>query len=201
MKARIASELHRDDLTTQIAAAITSAIAFYRSSRFEFNEQQASFSTVASQEAYTTATIPDDIGKIDSVRITVNSHRYLLDPISLTKLQALSSTTAATGAPVAFAWYAQQLYLNPIPDAVYSVLVSYQQRKDAPTSDDDTATIWTNQCEALIRACAKKFICRDVMHDDDGYQRNYSAELEALAVLKKESFQLQDDGSPIQPND
>lgn len=199
LKARIASELHRDDLTDEIDDAINTAISYYRSHRFEFNEKQTAFNTVASQEAYTVATIPSDIGQLDTVRITVSGNRYLLEPTSLARLQELSVTTTTTGAPSRYAFYAQQLYLNPIPDAIYSVLVSYQQRKAAPSSDADTSTVWTNEAEALIRACAKKLLCRDVIYDNEGFQRNQVGEGEALAVLKNESIQLQDEGG-IQPN-
>lgn len=199
LKTRIASELHHSNLTSEIADAITSAIAQHRSRRFEVNQLQASFNTVASQEAYTTSTIPDDIGQIDTLRITVSGNRYLLDPIGLAELQTLSTTTTLIGRPTRYAFYAQQIYLNPIPDGIYAVLVSYLQRKDAPSGDSDGTTIWTNQCEALIRACAKKLICRDVIYDADGYARNRDAEAEALGILMRESMQLQDEGG-LQPN-
>lgn len=199
LKTRIASELHRSDLTTHIASAITTAITYYRSHRFEFNEHQANFTTVASQESYTTSTIPSDIGEIDSLRITVNGNRYLLDPIPFAELQAASTTTTLVGPPTKYAFYSQQIFLNPIPNDAYVVQVSYQQRKDAPSGDSDGTTVWTNQAEALIRACAKKLVCRDVMYDNAGFQRNQAAEMEALEVLKRESMQLQDEGG-LAPN-
>ncbi len=203
LKTRIAGELHRTDLTSQIADAITTAITYYRSHRFEVNEQQASFNTVASQEAYTSGDtgFPTDVGQIDVVRLTQSGRRIVLEPIEFSKLQELSISTSHTRAPSAYAWYTQKLFLYPIPDAVYATQVSYQQRKSAPSSDSDSGTIWTNGCEALIRACAKKLICRDVTYDADGFQRNSDAEREALAVLKKESLQLQDDGSALSSND
>ena len=40
MKARIADEFARDDLTEQIALAIVDAIKFYKDQRFEFNESR-----------------------------------------------------------------------------------------------------------------------------------------------------------------
>jgi len=199
LKTRIASELHRSDLTTEIANAISTAIRLYRSKRFEVNEQQATFATVADQEAYTTATIPDDIGQIDSLRITVDDTRTVLGQKTFLDLQAMSTSATLTGQPSHWAFYMQKVFLYPIPDAAYTILVSYKQRKDEPSSDGDSSTIWTNQCEPLIRACAKKLICRDVMYDDAGYQRNKDAELEALSVLLDESIELQDEGG-LRPN-
>jgi hypothetical protein len=202
LKTRIASELHRGStLTTQIADAITTAIAFYRSHRFEFNEQQASFNTVASQEAYDSGDtgFPDDIGQIDSVRVTASGRVVPLEPKTLHEVQALNSATTTTGIPSGYCWYAQQMFFTPIPNAVYSTSISYQQRKDAPSGDSDGTTIWTNQCEALIRARAKKLICRDVTRDVSGFQSNQLAETEELASLKRESLQLQDEGG-LAPN-
>jgi hypothetical protein len=199
LKARVASELHRSDLTDEIADAITTAINYYRSHRFEFNEQQASFVTVAGTESYGSNVIPDDIGQIDSVRMTVNGRLVVLEPLLFKELQALSTTTNTNGQPSYYAWYASHLFFYPIPDAAYTTLVSYQQREDAPLSDSDTATIWTNQCEALIRHCAKKLLRRDVMQDYEGAQASEAAEAEALGVLKRESIQLQDEGG-LAPN-
>jgi hypothetical protein len=199
LKARVASELHRSDLTTQIASAITSAIAFYRSKRFEFSQKQTSFNTVADQESYTSGDtgFPTDIGQIDVVRITQSGQRIVMKPIAFSELQALSANTSLTDVPSRYAWYAQKLFLYPIPDGVYAIQISHQQRKAAPSSDDDTTTVWTNDVEALIRARAKKLICRDVTYDTEGEQKNERAEMEAFGMLMSESSQLQDDGSPM----
>lgn len=201
LKARIAGELNRDDLTSEIAAAITTAISYYRSKRFEFNELTASFNTVADQESYASGDtgFPTDLGQLDTARITVSGVRDPLRPIGYGTLQELSSTTTATGVPSAYAWYGQKLYLYPIPDDAYAVLLSYQQREAAPANDADTSSVWTNQAEALIRHCAKKLVRRDKMQDP-GYVLSYEAEREALSVLMSESLQLQDDGSPMRAN-
>ena len=71
MRDRIADELDRADLTSQIEREIRSAVAFYEKKRFWFNEQRIDFPTVASQEWYTSSddsAIPNlltlDIAKI-----------------------------------------------------------------------------------------------------------------------------------------
>jgi hypothetical protein len=130
LKARIATELNRSDLTTPIADAITTAIRFYRSKRLEFNEKQTSFNTVADQESYTSGDtgFPTDIGEIDSVRMTINGRLVVLEPKNFNELQAISTTTATSGYPAYWAWYAQKLFFYPIPNGVFSTLVSHQQR-------------------------------------------------------------------------
>lgn len=197
LKARIVSEVNRSDLTTNIADAITTAIAFYRSKRLEFNEQQATFSTVAGQQAYTTSAIPTDIAAFDSVQITVSGRILKLDPMPLGELQTLTTATTLRGIPSRFAWYSQQILFYPIPDAIYTASLSYLQRDAAPANDADGSTAWTNVAEPLIRACAKKLIYRDVTRDPEGEAGAQRAEDEAYAMLLNESIQLQDDGSPL----
>jgi hypothetical protein len=199
LKTRVAFELNRTDLTSAIADAINSAIKFYRSSRFEVNEQQATFNTVAGQESYTTATIPDDIGQIDTLRATINGRLMVLEPWTFEYLQNISTTQNTEGQPWGWAWYAQKIFFYPVPDSVYTILVSYQQRKDAPANDSDSSTIWTNDLEPIIRARAKKLVARDVMYDDELAARCTMAEAEELRMLKLESLHLQDEGGLV-PN-
>lgn len=199
LKTRIASELHRTDLTTSIADAINTAIGYYRSRRFEFNEIQASFNTVVSQEAYAIGVggVPSDIGQVDTVRCTINGRLMVLEPWTFEYLQEVATTQNTSGQPWAWCWYAQKIFLYPVPNQVYPILISYQQRKAAPTVDTDATTIWTNQAEPLIRACAKKLIARDVTYDNELFAAQKDAEAEALNVLLQEAMNLQDEGGLV----
>ncbi len=199
LKTRIAYEINRTDLTTAIATAISTAIRYYRSSRFEVNEQQATFDTVAGQESYTTATIPNDIGQIDTIRATINGRLMVLEPWTFQRLQNISTTQNTEGQPWGWAWYAQKIFFYPIPDTVYTILVSYQQRKDAPANDADASTIWTNDAQDLINYSAQKILYRDVIKSPEDFATALDAEREALRVLKLESLNLQDEGG-LTPN-
>ena len=82
MKARIADDLARPDLTNQIADAINDAIATMHSTRFYFTETRtASFATVAGQSYYSAADDPDipDMYEVDAAQITVSGNVYDLD--------------------------------------------------------------------------------------------------------------------------
>lgn len=197
LKTRIASEINRSDLTTSIADAITTAITYCRSLRLEFNEVAATFATVDGEQAYTTSIIPTDIAQIDMMQITSNGRITPMDPMGYADLKALTTATDINGEPSLYAWYAQKIHLYPIPDGIYTITISYLQREAAPANDADGTTVWTNAAEPLVRALAKKFLCRDVMRDPEGMALAQSAENEALAMLRAESLQLQDDGSPL----
>ena len=123
MQARIADELTRTDLTSQIQKAILSAIKHYERTRFYFNASVTdTFSTVANQEYYGSAAnakIPNLV-VIDALTVTNSSIKYALANVPFTSVEEMQNG-AITGLPAAFCYYAQQIRLYPIPDAVYTV--------------------------------------------------------------------------------
>jgi hypothetical protein len=165
LKARIASELDRTDLTTQIAYAISDAVDLYKSRRFRFNQVRSTFSTTAATAFYTTATIPTDIGQVDSLVVTVSGRQVALDPWTYSDMDHIASTTSTQGQPAAWAWYAEQIRLYPTPDAAYTVTISYLQKIDIPSVDTDSNS-WTTEALSLIRHSAKRMIASDVLRDD-----------------------------------
>jgi hypothetical protein len=193
LKSRIASDLHRSNLTAVIASAITDAIAEYQGRRFAFNQVRDTFLTVAGQEFYAEGTdpddIPDDIAELDAVTATINGRRCRLDPWSFGEGETFSTMTTSLGQPTRFAWYAQQIRLYPIPDGAYTVTLSYLQRIAAPASDA-TSNAWTTEAEQLIRAAVKKSICRDYLRDQPGEAAAERAETQAFRRLKREALQL-----------
>src|SRR5262245_11284508 len=132
MQARIADELVRDDLTTQIKSAINSAITTWEGTRFAFNERKYLINTVADQEWYDLVSPPlltyagaavgtgETILELDhDPKATVNSTFYPLTP----RTQAWFDRNAApaaeyTGQPDSYGIFNSQLRLFPIPDAV-----------------------------------------------------------------------------------
>lgn len=190
LKSRIASEIHRSDLTDSIAYAIADAVTHYQSKRFAFNQVRASLSTVAGTEFYSDLT---DVAQIDAITATVNGRKYVLDEMSFGEAEEINSTTTQQGQPTRWSWYTNQIRLYPIPDAVYSLTVSYTQAIDVPTADAGS-NVWTAEAEALIRYAAEKYLYRDTMMDEAGARRAEAAEFEALRRLTKESNQLASGG-------
>lgn len=186
LKSRIASELHRSDLTTSIASAIADAVLHYQSKPFRFNEAIGTFATVAGTERYTDLS---DVGSIDEVTVTVNGRKVPLDEWTNGYMEAIATTTNTQSQPWAWAWYAEQLRLYPVPDAAYTVTVSYTKQFGVPATDADS-NVWTTQAEALIRHAAKKRLYRDVTHDLEAASTAESAEDEALRSLTKDTNRL-----------
>ena len=186
LKSRIASEIHRSDLTSAIAYAIGDAVKQYQSRRFAFNQTRGTFSTAVGTEFYDSLT---DIASIDTVTMTVNGRKVVLDEWPYGYMERINTTTNTNNQPWAWSWYDEKIRLYPIPDAVYPMTVSYVQKVDVP-STDGASNIWTTEAEELIRHAAKKRIYRDVTMDDSGAMKAEMAEAEQLARLTKDSNRL-----------
>lgn len=193
MKSRIADELARSDLTSQIAAAITSAIAFYEGRRFWWNETTANLTTSASQEWYSSADFADMpyIAEFDSVRLTVSGRPYPLIRRTYEEIEWLSAGTATNGDPTDYVYYAQQLRLYPVPNQARVLSLSYVKKLTALSSDSDT-NAWTTEAEELIRTHAKVDLLENIIRSADAFQeadRLRRREAEILGRLDQETAQ------------
>lgn len=191
LKARIADELARADLSTQIGRAITSAIAHHERRRFYWNEAVATFSTVAAQEYYSTAALADiaTLARIDSLRVTVNSGMYPLTARSVEWMEFYSSGTPSTGDPTDYCYHSQRIRLYPVPAAVRTMTLVYVKRLAALTSDTQN-NAWTDDGEELIRTRAKVDLLENVIREEAGFAeatRLRAREAEILSEISGET--------------
>lgn len=185
MKARIADELSRTDLSSQIASEIQSAIFYYQDDRFYFDQRRdVTFNTVASQEFYSSSDITNFnlLIDLDAVTVTVNGNRFNVKPWPYPDLEMISVTTTTQGEPNYYAIYAQQMRLYPIPQQVYSIRLSGVFSLAAPILDADS-NAWTNDAEELIRARAKKKINLNYIKDTEQATIDQTSETEAYNGL------------------
>jgi hypothetical protein len=189
MQDRIADELDRSDLTTQIQRAIKSAVAYYEKKRLFFNEQRTlTFPTVTGQEFYTSSdnsNIPNLL-MIDVAKIAISdSNKYELERKPYTELEIISEgITADQAQPSWFAYYGKQIRLYPIPDASYSVVFSgIFSLGDLSATADTNA--WMTDGEALIRARAKYELLTHVIKDVESAQLMKAAEHDEFEALQE----------------
>jgi hypothetical protein len=126
MKDRIADELMRDDLTTQIAAAINDAILIYQKEQFRFNETfTASFRTNVGQQNYTTLSDPSfpaiaspmQVFHIAWVNITIPPAVFALERVDPQQILLNTQTGTQMGQPTLFGFSNETFMLYPIPSA------------------------------------------------------------------------------------
>lgn len=197
MKDRIARELRRSNITTQVGEAIDTAIDAYREERFAFTESRFDFSTVADQELYD----EDDsaslglIAEIDYAKILISDAVYSLRYETPERMEFLSQNGTQTGQPLVYSWYAGQLRLYPVPNDVWTIRIGCQLRYAPPASDDEADNYWMTTGERLIRCRAKWELYTHVTKDLNMSQmfnpeRDGSPTMDAYLHLKRASNKL-----------
>lgn len=188
MKARIADELARSDLTSQITSAITTAIEAYQTDRFFFNESRTvTFSTVSGQDFYGSAangSIPDLLN-IDWITILISAgNLWPLEYRPPEEIDYDAGNTSSTGQPYDYTYYQQQIRLYPSPNQVWTVRVQGQVLTAIPATDDEANNPWMTYGERLIRSRAKMELAMHLLRDDTLAATMRGAETEAFKQLK-----------------
>lgn len=197
LKARIADDLRRTDLTGQIAGAVSDAIKRWEGERFWFNEKRFRIDTVANQEEYeipgslintdgSELAAGENLFEVDVVRVLEGSSYYpLADRTEQFFAEYQTPVAFHTGVPNYYGIYANRIRLGPVPDKAYQIDVSGLARL-ATLKDGDT-NAWTDEAESLIRHQALAEIFRTVTRDPDGFQLANGAVQDALVYLKAKS--------------
>jgi hypothetical protein len=187
---RIADELARSDLTSQINKAVQSAIRHYERKAFYFNEARKTLSTSDGAEFYTTTDFGflDKLAEIYTARITVNGSHYLLQERDWEYLDALSSSTTSKGDPSDFAYFGKQFRVWPIPNAARNIVISGIEKLPAASlSATGDTNYWMTDGEELIRSRAVRKLYAEVIKDVENATIWGGHEQEALMALLSET--------------
>lgn len=192
MKARIAAEIVRGDLTSQIENAIRDAIDTYQGDRFWFNEPtlltEPTFNTVIGRATYDALDQPQ-IGlmyNMDYLTYAEGNTVFEIIRRSPKEVELLNQIGQIAGPPTAFAYAGGAISLNPTPSAVYTIKIFGQINLAAPVDDTEDNNVWMNTAEKLIRARAKFELATNVTRNqkmqadfdpDKGITKMYWSEL------------------------
>ena len=161
LKARIALEIVRDDLSTEIANAINDAISCYQGERFWFNEPtlatNPTFNTVIGQDTYDSLLVPAVAAmyKIDYLTYFQAATTFRVIRRTPEEVQLQNQTGFIAGPPSIFCYAGGAISISPVPDQVYPIKIFGHINKAAPVNDADDTSVWTNVAEKLIRCRAK----------------------------------------------
>jgi hypothetical protein len=197
MKARIADEIARSDLTSQIAYAITDAIEAYKQKKFSFSNARFNFSTVISQEFYDSSDhanlAADVLQKIESIFVYIGETPRRLKAMSPDAIES-AATDSFTADPSNYCWYGEQLRLWPIPYAVRTVRMLAKIRPAAPAADGTTGNAWMTEGERLIRCRAKFELFTHVIRNSEKAAEMVPLINEAFDQLREKDTDINIDG-------
>ncbi|WP_367256515.1 hypothetical protein [Pseudomonas sp. stari2] len=160
LQASVASWLNRGDLTANIPDFITLAEAQMSTDlKTRSMENKTTLATVAGTK---TVALPTDMLEMRRLQVVGTYNQ----PLSYRTPDELSIDYAANGSgqPVVFTVIGGNIELAPIPDAVYSLELTYQQRIPALSDSSPTNWLLTNWPNAYLYAsllAAMPFIMND----------------------------------------
>lgn len=188
MTSRIADDLNRSDLDTQIKQAINRAITHYKPRAFWFSEASQSFTLQASVYQYTSSNsaLPSEYQKADLLEVTVNGNPYPIKKISFTEIKYLMSGSSITGYPQNFAEYGGQLWIYPIPNQSLTATLYYQKNYTTLSASSDTNEFLV-YAEDLIEARSRWWINSRIIKDYEAADRDSAEESQALQPLLRQN--------------
>lgn len=187
MQTRIADEVTRTDLTSQIQNSIQTAIKKYEREEFYFNVTTGTFLTVAGQEYYGSAANSDipNIARLISATIDIGGEESLLEIVGYEEIERLSDGSSRAD-PDKVAYYTQRVRLCPIPSAVRTITLTYVDRFTELSAAGDT-NAWMTDGEEMIRTCAKADLFNHVIRSYDEADRMLALCDRAYMVLRRET--------------
>lgn len=176
MKARIASELARSNLTSQIADAITTAIQTYQKERFRFNETvplaPIQFNTIPGEWLYSGVApsappviVLPTMQKIDYLNLLIGNIWSELDRTTPEEIRLLNFANTQSGQPLSYAFEGETIMLYPTPSEAWTILIGGFFAYPAPANDGEAGNRWMTDGELLIRSRAKFEIATHVLRN------------------------------------
>jgi len=189
MKERIADELVRSDLTSQIAYAISDAIALYQKEPWAFKQSRAyQLTTVADQYVYTSSDAAwiALVQRLQWVHLLRDGASAPMKEMRVDNLEQLNGNGTFGGEPLGYAYWGENLFLYPIPNEVYTLRAGGFFAVAEPATDAEAGNPWMTKAERIVRQKAKWLVAKDVIHDDALAQRIEVPLLDAESAMRDE---------------
>ena len=184
LKARVADELNKKNLTSQIASAVSRAIEFYAIDRFEFNENTKTALTVANDQY---VTYPSGLRLKDELFLQVSGNSYVLKREDFDTIEYWHGIVNTIGQPTSYAERDGRFRLYPTPQKEYTLTVTGIYDEDALVEEADTNGFTSGMFEDLICQRAKYTIARDITYDAEVMNNADMAIKEILRRIRRES--------------
>ena len=202
VRTRVADQLARSDLNTQIDREIQLAMARYNRRVSWLHEvREVSLTSVAARAWYSSVDLSTGTGPQDTTGRTavdvadIQKIDYMRDPnyddlrqVHYSDFEGFFDTTGAAGRPTYFTLYAGQIGIWPVPDGVTIYTLSAVVKPIIPSLAADES-IWFDQAQELIENAAAAAICRKFIQDGERAQAFQVYETEAWNDLVREGNQ------------
>lgn len=170
--------LNRTDFAAETRRSIQAAVRHYERKPWWFNETATSLTTSAGQ---TFVNFPANYHKLQLLQITIASADYRLIQRDYSWIKDMN-TTRTQGQPTDFAIYQNRIELATIPDAIYTLPISYLHKFPALSASSDTSD-WTSAVEDLVVYHATKLMLAGPLQAPERAIAFQALEREALSSI------------------
>jgi hypothetical protein len=144
LRSIVLRQLHREDMTTEVQQWMKLAIDDITALLdIQDLESTCTFSTTSDTGTVSTSALSDDSGNtithIIRAFISDDADSWPLAVTNKTLLDELFSDTTATAKPTHISLWGKKLYIRPIPDAAYSIILDTRTEFIYPTDDTTLA--------------------------------------------------------------
>ena len=150
---RVADDLDRTDMNTQIERDLKKAVQHYETQRWWFNEASTSTTATSSEQSFSP---PSDLLILDQLEVEINSRPFRLTEYSWDRFLDEWRPTTSVGQPNDFAWRDNKVWLGPKPNQDYTLQWHYIKTLSPSSFTSGTDNAWTNFAEDLLTARALK---------------------------------------------
>lgn len=179
IKNRIAGNFYRDDLDTEIYAALDRAIDHYNGHRFWFTEGRTSFTVSAGATAYTLSV---SMVEVLQVTITRNGVTYGINPIPEAERLTYDSSNV-TGDPSWYSLFGNVFIPYPQPNQTYTVELTGTRKQASVTNSGTNA--FTLHAEELLEGRAGWYVALHKTKDLEAAAAYKAFETQALTELRR----------------
>lgn len=173
LKTRIAGDMDRSDLSSEVSEAVIDAIQELSVERFAFNQSGGFTLAVSADDAdYVVGDWQlnggsdfDAIIEPDQLWIRIGGNDHRLRHVSWDEIKDQSQSSPTTGQPYSYAYFGDAWKIYPVPDQTYTVYMRAHYRLTALASEG-TINAWTNDARRLTGAAAKGILFAEVLDDD-----------------------------------
>ena len=174
--------LNRTDFAAETRRSIQAAVRHYERKHWWFNETATSLATSAGQ---TFVNFPANYHKLELLQITIASTDYRLIQRDYSWIKDMN-TTRTQGQPTDFAIYQNRIELTVIPDAIYTLPISYLHKFPNLSASADTSDL-TSAVEDLVVYHATKLMLAGPLQSPERAMVFQALEREALSQITLEN--------------
>lgn len=177
VQARIADDINRTDLTSQIQQQIKLAIKHYRTFPFWFNETR---STLTASNSASFLTVPSDF--LDTVELGIKVGGYTTEMVSKPLVDIVQYRPTSGGQPTAYCYFGDRLELDREVNQQYEFPLWYIKELTELSAGGDENE-WLKSGEDLIVYRAEKMLYSRVLKKSVEAQECAALEREAKVAL------------------